>query len=79
MFFGKQKFNIKHLKMSTFITCIKQLVKQLVLIPRMLHLKYPRYAPAKVNKSFEKVNTNFPVLNEERNTLLKRNKSFQLC
>ena len=35
-------------------------------------------SPAKANKSFEKLNTNCLNLNEERNILLTRNKSFQL-
>ena len=35
-------------------------------------------SPEKVNKSFEKISTNCPILNEERNTLWTRNKSFQL-
>ena len=34
--------------------------------------------PAEVNKFFEKINVNFSILNEERNTLLARIKSFQL-
>ena len=32
--------------------------------------------PAKFNKSFEKISSHCPILNEERNTLLTRNKSF---
>ena len=65
MFFGKQKFDVKQLKLNKFIFDVKQLktnkftfeVKQLkmerflksiwLLVLRMLHLRYPRYAPAK--------------------------------
>ena len=35
-------------------------------------------SPAKFNKSFEKLNTNCPILNEDKNILLTRTKSFQL-
>ena len=64
MFFGKQKFDVKQLKLNKFIFDVKQLkikkiindVKQLkmnrfiksisdcLLVPRMLHLRHPRYA-----------------------------------
>ena len=56
--FGKQNFNIKQLNMRKFMKYIKQFV-----LNTSKHLKYSSYAPAKVNKSFEKVNTNCPFLN----------------
>ena len=73
MFFGKQKFDVKQLKLNKFIFDVKQLkinkfifdVKQLkmnrftksildlIMLPRMLHLRYPRYALVYYRRNFE--------------------------
>ena len=53
MSIGKQKFDVKHLKMNKFIldvkswkwTNLENLFDNWLFIPQILHLRYPPYAP----------------------------------
>ena len=58
---NKFTFDVKHLKMNKYIFDVTQLkmnkfiksILQLILVPLMLHLRYPHYAPASKKKRKE--------------------------